>query len=310
LNRAIPPDLRRELDRPRHEIREHDHAYYVLARPTVSDATYDALMRRVRRSPIEEIRLTSIRSPSYLPTPMHIPEWFDNLFFHDETEDHKKRFKPTPTERKRRRAALATMPENMEGARRLGLNRVPKLPTNDKRVLTIQRWIKKRDLPDTHCIPEIYQSVGIIDITQRTAKDRRHPYYIVRTDSMFCMNKGAEHNHCGVYFLITTKGLCQKCWCRCPTTEGRKSGKPCCKWRSAYKQMPFSVRKALYPKLHNQYSEVSPYINGDMRNVQGKQRKLLLELKLQELDARWDRMHQRGKERYEKQFRSKRGDLK
>ncbi len=47
MSPTIPPETLRELDRLRHEIREHDHAYYALARPTVSDATYDDLMRRL-----------------------------------------------------------------------------------------------------------------------------------------------------------------------------------------------------------------------------------------------------------------------
>ena len=41
----------------RQEIRHHEHAYYVLDQPEVSDAEYDALFLELRR--IEEERRTS-----------------------------------------------------------------------------------------------------------------------------------------------------------------------------------------------------------------------------------------------------------
>src|SRR3990172_6435851 len=45
---AAPPDVRRRVARLRREIRRHDRLYYVLARPEISDAEYDALVRELR----------------------------------------------------------------------------------------------------------------------------------------------------------------------------------------------------------------------------------------------------------------------
>ena len=45
---AAPPDVRRRVERLRREIRRHDRLYYVLARPEISDAEYDALVRELR----------------------------------------------------------------------------------------------------------------------------------------------------------------------------------------------------------------------------------------------------------------------
>ena len=41
-------DDRNEIDRLRKEIREHDHRYYVLAKPVISDREYDRLLQRLR----------------------------------------------------------------------------------------------------------------------------------------------------------------------------------------------------------------------------------------------------------------------
>ena len=41
-------DFAREAETLRAELRRHEHLYYVLDQPEVSDAEYDALMRRLR----------------------------------------------------------------------------------------------------------------------------------------------------------------------------------------------------------------------------------------------------------------------
>jgi DNA ligase (NAD+) len=46
--RAAPADARRRAVRLRKEIRRHDRLYYVEAKPEVSDAEYDALVRELR----------------------------------------------------------------------------------------------------------------------------------------------------------------------------------------------------------------------------------------------------------------------
>jgi DNA ligase (NAD+) len=45
--RTTPAQASRRIEHLREEIRGHDHRYYVLDRPTISDAAYDALMREL-----------------------------------------------------------------------------------------------------------------------------------------------------------------------------------------------------------------------------------------------------------------------
>lgn len=48
---------------------------------------------------------------------------------------------------------------------------------------------------------------------------------LVKTNSKFCENINREHNSNHVWFIIREKGeICQKCFCRCETTKGRKKG--------------------------------------------------------------------------------------
>ncbi|NLF00121.1 MAG: hypothetical protein GX601_04000, partial [Anaerolineales bacterium] len=44
----IPDEVREQVDALRQEIRQHDHRYYVLDAPIISDAEYDALLDELR----------------------------------------------------------------------------------------------------------------------------------------------------------------------------------------------------------------------------------------------------------------------
>lgn len=57
-------DARREIERLRREIRSHDHRYYVLARPTISDREYDALYRRLQELEAAHPALITPDSPT------------------------------------------------------------------------------------------------------------------------------------------------------------------------------------------------------------------------------------------------------
>ncbi len=56
--------LRAELERLRREIRRHDHLYYVEARPEISDAEYDKLLKRVEAIEKERPRWITPDSPT------------------------------------------------------------------------------------------------------------------------------------------------------------------------------------------------------------------------------------------------------
>jgi len=42
--------------------------------------------------------------------------------------------------------------------------------------------------------------------------------------SSFCMNLNRDHKNNKIYFLLTKDGIYQKCYCRCPTLQGRRFG--------------------------------------------------------------------------------------
>ena len=66
-------------------------------------------------------------------------------------------------------------------------------------------------------------------------------------DSMFCLNIGREHQRCGIYFIITKKGLRQKCYCMCKTLDERKDGY-CSKFQSKLFLLPLALRLKLFHK--------------------------------------------------------------
>lgn len=48
--------------------------------------------------------------------------------------------------------------------------------------------------------------------------------YLLRSSSLYCLNKGGRHSTCGIYWILSLKGVRQACYCRCDTTDGRKYG--------------------------------------------------------------------------------------
>src|SRR4029453_18998736 len=60
----VKPDVRREVERLRNEIQEHDHRYYVLDEPVIADAEYDELFRRLEALEREHPELQSPAPPT------------------------------------------------------------------------------------------------------------------------------------------------------------------------------------------------------------------------------------------------------
>jgi hypothetical protein len=51
--------------------------------------------------------------------------------------------------------------------------------------------------------------------------------FYVEIDDNYCMNVNRNHNSSNVYFQISDTGICQRCYCKKETTEGRAHG--CCR---------------------------------------------------------------------------------
>lgn len=69
--------------------------------------------------------------------------------------------------------------------------------------------------------------------------------FLLRSSSRYCLNLGRAHNSCGIYWVLTLKGVRQGCYCRCETTEGRKWGL-CKDFRSDTWPVPDEVLKAFF----------------------------------------------------------------
>ena len=48
--------------------------------------------------------------------------------------------------------------------------------------------------------------------------------YILCSQSKYCTNIGRNHNSEHIYFKLNKDGICQRCFCRCDTLDGRKHG--------------------------------------------------------------------------------------
>src|SRR6185295_16908610 len=57
-------DPARETEKLREELRRHEHLYYVLDQPEITDAEYDALMRRLQVMEAEHPQLATPDSPT------------------------------------------------------------------------------------------------------------------------------------------------------------------------------------------------------------------------------------------------------
>jgi hypothetical protein len=260
-------------------------------------------------SGVMEMRMTSIRT-TFQPTHMNdLPQWFDPMFWHDEEVTHKRLFNPTPTDRKKKREALGKMSENVKSAKELGIIKTPKIGKKEKRFVVVQKWLRDANLPGKFRIPDVYRKVDIVDLVHKVGPDGSD-YYLARTDSSFCMNKSGEHNHNNIYFLINSKGLYQKCFCRCPTTAGRKYG-PCSKYRSSPYAMPPLVRKELFPKLHAKmmrgHEIASKNDLMDSTELPLDERIALQKAHRESINVRIERCRAAKKARYESRFQSKRG---
>src|SRR5215472_6750231 len=57
-------DPAREVEKLREELRRHEHLYYVLDKPEISDAEYDDLMRRLQELEVQHPELATADSPT------------------------------------------------------------------------------------------------------------------------------------------------------------------------------------------------------------------------------------------------------
>jgi hypothetical protein len=59
---------------------------------------------------------------------------------------------------------------------------------------------------------------------QKITKDQNDQKYFIEPDENFCINVNRNHTSSGIYFQVTPAGICQRCYCKKDTLEGRSQG--------------------------------------------------------------------------------------
>lgn len=78
--------------------------------------------------------------------------------------------------------------------------------------------------------------------------------FMIRSTARYCINLGRAHRTNNVYFMLTKKGVCQRCFCRCETTEGRMYGM-CKDFSSQYWKLPDDAMRAFFPDVESSQLE-------------------------------------------------------
>jgi hypothetical protein len=95
----------------------------------------------------------------------------------------------------------------------------------DETTVKVENFIKKN-------FKEHYSKIKVKKFT----KESNERYY-AEPDDNFCINVNRTHSSSSVYFQITQTGICQRCFCKKDSVEGRLFG-PCTKFSS--KEVPLS----------------------------------------------------------------------
>ena len=70
----------------------------------------------------------------------------------------------------------------------------------------------------------IYVKDYTIKDIKRIFYSENESIYILCSQSKYCTNIGRNHNSEHIYFKLSKEGICQKCFCKCDTLDGRKHG--------------------------------------------------------------------------------------
>lgn len=158
---------------------------------------------------------------------------------------------PVKSTRRKRHRSLAHL---TEGHRDIESAICDKQAVSPETSAAIKRWIAHQARKGI--LPKQYANVDVTAFTCVVAGSRSLAF--VKLDSCYCSNIGREHNTNTVYLEIDGRTqLCyQKCFCRCDTTEGRRT-----KYASGhimkcseYRSTPCSaqaIQETLFGTVHN-----------------------------------------------------------
>jgi hypothetical protein len=103
----------------------------------------------------------------------------------------------------------------------------------DETTIKVENFIRKN-------FKEHYSKVRIKKFT-KDSTDR----YFAEPDDNFCMNVNRTHSSSSIYFQITPSGICQRCFCKKESTEGRLYGS-CTKFCSTEIQLSKILKNILF----------------------------------------------------------------
>jgi hypothetical protein len=80
--------------------------------------------------------------------------------------------------------------------------------------------------------------------------------HVIQTDSKYCENVGKAHSSNHIWFKVHESGtICQRCFCTCDTTRGRKKG--FCKDFSGQEHLlPDKIMKLMYPHVVTKHEQI------------------------------------------------------
>lgn len=236
---------------------------------------------------VDMIKEVSIRTKDQFCTPQSLPKWFDS-FHYEYDKDAQQNVRKTKERFYIHDQGYLTA-EDLEGAKEHNIEEKYRVGQDTKIFKTIKKMINKT-------MPQIYKNVDIIDIHFCNAGS--NDYYLVRVNSSFCMNVARYHNSNTIYFVVTEYGICQKCFCRCKTLEGRKYNVYCSEFRSALRNISPSIKKILFSITSNRRKILPP------KQANRKKLEEYIRRKKIEIQIRQDFID--GKLDYEDRFNSKR----
>ena len=99
------------------------------------------------------------------------------------------------------------------------------------------------------CVTHVSSCYAKLSVQSAKYDEKNRAYYVtVRGDGEnYCFNKGANHRSNRIWFHVSEKGICCRCFCRCNTGEGRKTGKPCSDFSSFTKTIANKDLLVLFP---------------------------------------------------------------
>ena len=143
--------------------------------------------------------------------------------------------------------------------------------TEDGVILKIENFIKRN-------FKSHYSKIKIEKL-----KKNENMYYALPDDN-YCLNVDRRHTSSGIYFQITPNGVCQKCYCKKETTNGRNNGS-CKDFTSDTIPLNKTLQGLLYGELTSKTKNKKQIVN---MNITRNQNNVSLDLSISSVDNRRD----------------------